>query len=65
MARPLGIQSPRDVNHVTSRENGRNKIFSDDQDWEIFFFILSASMNDREGSDKKKNNILMGDPVAA
>jgi hypothetical protein len=65
MARPLGIQSPRAVNHVTSRENARNKIFSDDQDREIFFFILSASINDREDSDKKKNDISRFDPVAA
>ena len=40
MARPLRIEYPGAVYHVTSRGNARNKIFSDDQDREILLFVL-------------------------
>lgn len=40
MARPLRIEYPGAVYHVTSRGNARNKIFSDDQDREAFLSIL-------------------------
>jgi putative transposase len=42
MTRPLRIEYPGAVYHVTSRGNARNKIFSDDQDREIFLSILGA-----------------------
>jgi len=42
MARPLRIEYPEAVYHVTSRGNARNKIFSDDQDREIFLSNLGA-----------------------
>jgi REP element-mobilizing transposase RayT len=42
MARPLRIEYPGAVYHVTSRGNARNKIFSDDQDREIFLSIFGA-----------------------
>ncbi|NWF91544.1 MAG: transposase [Syntrophaceae bacterium] len=40
MARPLRIEYPGAVYHVTSRGNGRNRIFRDDQDREIFLSSL-------------------------
>jgi putative transposase len=42
MARPLRIEYPNAVYHVTSRGNARNKIFFGDQDRENFLFILEA-----------------------
>lgn len=42
MARPLRIEYPEAVYHVTSRGNARNKIFSNDQDREIFLSSLGA-----------------------
>jgi len=42
MARPLRIEYPEAVYHVTSRGNARNKIFSDDQDREVFLSNLDA-----------------------
>jgi len=42
MARPLRIEYPEAVYHITSRGNARNKIFSDDQDREIFLSTLDA-----------------------
>jgi REP element-mobilizing transposase RayT len=42
MARPLRVEYPGAVYHVTSRGNARKKIFSDDQDREIFLSILGA-----------------------
>ena len=42
MARPIRIEYPGAVYHVTSRGNAGNKIFSDDQDREIFLPILAA-----------------------
>jgi REP element-mobilizing transposase RayT len=42
MARPLRIEYPGAVYHVTSRGNARNRIFNDDQDRETFLSILGA-----------------------
>jgi REP element-mobilizing transposase RayT len=42
MARPLRIEYPNAVYHVTSRGNARNKIFLSDQDRENFLFVLGA-----------------------
>ena len=40
MSRPLRIEYSGAVYHVTSRGNARNKIFSDDEDREMFISIL-------------------------
>jgi REP element-mobilizing transposase RayT len=42
MARPLRIEYPNAVYHVTSRGNARNKIFLGNQDRENFLFVLDA-----------------------
>jgi REP element-mobilizing transposase RayT len=42
MARPLRIEYSGAIYHVTSRGNARNRIFSDDQDREIFLSILGT-----------------------
>ncbi len=42
MARPLRIEYPGAVYHVTSRGNGRKDIFEDDQDRQIFLSILGS-----------------------
>ncbi len=42
MARPLRIEYPNAVYHVTSRGNARNKIFLGDQDRENFLFVLDT-----------------------
>jgi putative transposase len=42
MARPLRIEYSGAVYHVTPRGNARNKIFSDNQDREIFLSVLGA-----------------------
>ncbi|MCL4491506.1 MAG: transposase [Nitrospirae bacterium] len=42
MARPLRIEYPNAVYHVTSRGNARNRIFLGDQDRENFLFVLEA-----------------------
>jgi len=42
MSRPLRIEYPEAVYHVTSRGNARNKIFNDDEDREIFLSNLKA-----------------------
>jgi REP element-mobilizing transposase RayT len=42
MARPLRIEYPDAVYHVTSRGNAKNKIFSDDQDRETFLTTLGS-----------------------
>jgi len=42
MARPLRIEYPGAVYHVTSRGNGRKNIFEDDQDRQIFLSILGS-----------------------
>jgi len=45
MARPLRIQYPGAVYHVTSRGNGRQAIFRDDEDRARFLDILSQSVD--------------------
>jgi len=42
MSRPLRIEYPGALYHVTSRGNARNKIYSDDQDRENFLETLGA-----------------------
>jgi REP element-mobilizing transposase RayT len=42
MARPLRIEYPNAVYHVTSRGNARGKIFLSDQDRENFLFVLGS-----------------------
>jgi putative transposase len=42
MARPLRIEYPGAVYHITSRGNARKKIFGDDQDREVFLFVLDT-----------------------
>ena len=42
MTRPLRIEYPNAVYHVTSRGNARNKIFLGDQDRENFLAVLDA-----------------------
>jgi REP element-mobilizing transposase RayT len=42
MTRPLRIEYPDALYHVTSRGNARNKIFISDQDRENFLFALNA-----------------------
>ena len=42
MARPLRIEYPGAVYHVTSRGNARHRIFSDNQDRETFLSILGT-----------------------
>ena len=42
MARPLRIEYPGAVYHATSRGNARRNIFADDQDREIFLFVLDS-----------------------
>ncbi len=42
MARPLRIEYPNAVYHVTSRGNARNNIFLSDQDRENFLLVLGA-----------------------
>ncbi len=42
MARPLRIEFPGAVYHVTSRGNARNRIFNDDQDRETFLTMLGV-----------------------
>ncbi|PLX85217.1 MAG: addiction module toxin RelE, partial [Desulfuromonas sp.] len=41
MARPLRIEFPGAVYHVTSRGNARGMIFDGDDDRELFFSILT------------------------
>ncbi len=42
MARPLRIEYPEAVYHVTSRGNARKRIFKDDRDREIFLSVLGT-----------------------
>jgi putative transposase len=44
MARPLRIQYPGAVYHVTCRGNERREIFRDDKDRKTFLEILSQSI---------------------
>ncbi|MBI4618665.1 MAG: hypothetical protein HY739_00630 [Desulfobacterales bacterium] len=45
MARPLRIEYPNAVYHVTFRGYAWNKIFISDQDRENFLFVLNAVIN--------------------
>lgn len=58
MARPLRIQYPGAVYHVTSRGNERKKIFRDDKDRQTFLEILSQSI--RIYNIKLYSYVLMG-----
>ena len=42
MARPLRIEFPGAVYHVTSRGNARQKIYRDDEDREAFLTTLAG-----------------------
>lgn len=42
MARPLRIEFPGAIYHITSRGNARQTIFIDDEDRDRFFDILST-----------------------
>ncbi|MEW6173319.1 MAG: transposase [Bacillota bacterium] len=42
MARPLRVEYPGAVYHITSRGNARDKIFADDQDRENFLSVLAS-----------------------
>ena len=44
MARPLRIEFPGAVYHITSRGNGRNDIFIDDNDRYLLLSILSKTI---------------------
>jgi len=41
MARPLRIEYPGAVYHVTSRSNARNNTYENDQDRKVFLNLLS------------------------
>jgi REP element-mobilizing transposase RayT len=58
MARPLRIQYPGAVYHVTSRGNERKEIFRDDKDRQTFLEILSQSI--RIYNIKLYSYVLMG-----
>ena len=45
MARPLRVEYPGAVYHVTSRGNGRRKIYREDRDRELFLEILSQAVS--------------------
>jgi putative transposase len=45
MARPLRIQYPGAVYHLTCRGNERRDIFRDEDDRQVFLRILSQSLN--------------------
>ena len=49
MARPLRIEFPGALYHVTARGNSRNPIFLDDQDRNIFLQVLARSLADYNG----------------
>ena len=44
MSRPLRIQYPGALYHITSRGNGYNKIFIDDEDRKTFLKILASAV---------------------
>ena len=50
MSRPLRIEYPDAVYHVTSRGNARNDIFHADQDRKEFLSILDRAAGQCEGS---------------
>jgi len=45
MARPLRIEYPGAIYHITSRGNARRKVFVDDADRKAFFEILAKAMD--------------------
>jgi len=49
MARPLRIEYPDAVYHVTSRGNARSDIVHSDQDREEFLFILDTVARENSG----------------
>jgi hypothetical protein len=60
MARPLRIEFPGAVYHVTSRGNARTDIFEDDIDRHLFLSILgqmSIPVNPTEETDLKATGI--------
>jgi len=40
MARPLRLEIPGALYHVTARGNRRESIYQDDKDWRAFLFLL-------------------------
>jgi hypothetical protein len=48
MARPLRIEFPGAVYHVTSRGNAKQDIFIDDEDRGRFFYVLSIVVVERK-----------------
>ena len=49
MARPLRIEFPGALYHLTARGNSRKPVFLDDQDSNIFLQILARSLSDSNG----------------
>ena len=45
MDRPLRIEYPGAVYHITSRGNARNSIFDDDKDRQLFLNIVEKVIN--------------------
>ena len=59
IARPLKIQYPNVVYHVTNRGNERKEIFKDDLDREHFLEILLQSLLLRELENRANQEILI------
>lgn len=56
MARPLRIEFPGAVYHVTSRGNARTDIFEDDNDRHLFLSILGQTVKRKKcGTDLIKH----------
>jgi len=51
MSRPLRLQYPGAVYHITSRGNGRQKIFKDQTDFFTFIDLLGKEILRRENKD--------------
>ena len=49
MARPLRIEFPGALYHVTSRGNARQRVFRDDEDREMFLATLAWVVNPKNG----------------
>ena len=49
MARPIRIEFPGELYHLTARGNSRKPVFLDDQDKNIFLQILARSLSDYNG----------------
>ena len=45
MARPLRVQFPDALYHITNRGKDRKAIFKDDDDWKEFLKILAQSID--------------------